>query len=267
VLETGRIDLRERQQRRATPAFTTQFAGIPRALPNGMAQRTLLSFLIAGACMAAMPASAAAQQTLNFSLGGFAPRGFDARVSGDTLVENRDFLVFDMGDFSGATVGAEWLVPVGEYFEVGAGLGFYRRTVPTVYEDLVDDDGTEIDQDLRLRIVPLTATVRVLPLGQSNGVQPYFGGGIGVFNWRYSEDGEFVDFRDNTIFRERYVDDGNATGAVAFGGIRFASDTLSAGGEIRYQAAEADLDDQFVGSKIDLGGWTYAFTLGVRFGR
>ncbi len=233
-----------------------------------MAKRIASIIFVACACVAALPASASAQQTLNFTLGGFVPKGFDARVEGDTLIENRDLLLFEMGDFTGGAVGAEWLIPLGEYFEAGAGLGFYRRTVATIYEDFEDNDGTEIDQDLRLRIVPLTFTIRVLPLGQSNGVQPYLGGGIGVFAWRYSESGEFVDFADGgTIFNESYVESGNETGPVAFGGIRFAGDRLSAGGEIRYQAAEGELSEDFLGPRLDLGGWTYAFTLGIRFGR
>ena len=41
---------------------------------------------------------------------------------------------------------------------------------------------------------------------------------------------------------------------------------LSAGGELRYHAADAELDETlFARPRIDLGGWTYNFTLGVRF--
>ena len=229
-----------------------------------MVNRFGMALLVACGIVALSPSPVAAQQTLNFTLGGFVPRGFDARVEGDTLVENRNSLLFDIEDFNGAAVGAEWLLPVGEYFEIGAGLGFYRRTVPSIYEDLVDEDGTEIDQDLRLRIIPLTATIRVLPLGQSNGVQPYFGAGVGVFNWRYSESGEFVDV-DGLIFRDSFVGEGNEPGVVGFGGIRFAADAFAVGGEIRYSAAEADLPEEFLGTAIDLGGWTYQFTAGFRF--
>ena len=231
-----------------------------------MVNRFGQALLLACGVVALSPATAAAQQTLNFSIGGFVPRDFDSRTEGDTLVENRNFLLFDMDDFNGVTFGGEWLFPVGEYFELGAGAGFYHQTVDTIFEDLVDSDGTEIDQELKLRIVPLSATVRVLPLGQSNGVQPYFGVGLGIFNWRYSESGEFIDIEGN-IFRDSFVADGNEPGAIGFGGLRFATDTFSVGGEIRYSAAEADLPEIFEGDRIDLGGWTYQFTAGIRFGR
>ena len=237
-----------------------------------MRTRLIVLTLLAGAALAMSVQTAAAQQTLNFSLGYFTVRGEDARVEGDVLNENRNFLVFDVDDFNGATVGAEWLIPLGEYFEAGAGLSFSRSTVPSVYADFVDTDGSEIEQDLRLRVIPVAFTVRVLPLRQTSPVQPYFGGGLGLFAWRYSESGEFVDFqRRNAIFRDQFVASGTETGPVVLGGIRFAGDVISGGFEVRYLSADAPLGRPFAivqtDPRIDLGGWTYAFTLGWRFGR
>src|SRR5258705_3154301 len=173
------------------------------------------------------------QQTFNISLGYFSVRGEDARVDGDVLNANRSFLTFDVSEMSGGSLGAEWLAPLGQYLEAGAGLAFTRRTIPTVYTNFIDTDGTEIDQQLRLRTVPATFTFRVLPLGQQSGFQPYLGAGLAVINLRYSESGEFVDFRDRSIFRNAYVASGTQTGPVALCGIRFAGDTASAGIDAR----------------------------------
>jgi hypothetical protein len=233
-----------------------------------MHKRLIPLLLFAGMVVALAPATATAQQTINFSLGVFTPRGEDARVADDVLNANRTFLFFDVKDFKSASIGAEWLVPFNEFFEGGAGIGFTRRTVPTVYSDFTDLDGAEIEQELRLRMVPITFTVRALPLGQSNPFQPYIGVGLAVINWRYAESGDFIDFNNNReVFRASYVANGTATGPVILGGIRFGGQTLTAGGEIRYHSANAGLNSDFAGNKIDLGGWTYNFTLGVRFGR
>jgi hypothetical protein len=137
-----------------------------------------------------------------------------------------------------------------------------------VYIDFTEDNGAEVAQELRLRLVPFAFTVRALPLGQRNALQPYLGVGLGVINWRYSESGDFIDFnRDLEIFHDSFVESGTSTGPIVLGGIRFGGETLSVGGEIRYHAAEGDLGSDFAGNKIDLGGWTYNFTIGVRFGR
>jgi hypothetical protein len=225
-----------------------------------------LPALIALAAILTSESSAFAQQTLNFTFGNFVPRGEDARVDDDVLRFDQDFLAFDLKDFNGPTVGAEWLVPLGNFFEAGAGVSFSRRTVPSVYRDYTNPDDSEIEQDLRLRIVPVAFTVRVLPLGQHNPVQPYFGAGLGVFNWRYSETGDFIDFSSGrTVFHDSFEASGHATGPIALAGIRFASDRLSVGGEVRYQKAEGDLNDDFTPTKIDLGGWTYQATVGLRF--
>jgi opacity protein-like surface antigen len=213
--------------------------------------------------------TAFAQQTFNFSLGYFVVRGEDARVEGDALVENRESLLFDFDDFNSASIGAEWLVPLGEYLEAGAGIGLTTRTVDTIYDDFVHPDGSEIEQQLKLRIVPLTATVRILPLGRQSAFQPYVGGGIGVLNWRYSETGDFIDFTaaGRPIFRATYSESSTAVGPIAVFGARFlAGSNMTIGGEVRYQKAEGDLDTQdFLGPKIDLGGFHYVATFGVRF--
>lgn len=210
-----------------------------------------------------------AQQTLNFTLGSFVPFGADARAQGDVLLENSTFLAFGVDDFSRVTVGAEWLVPIGSFLEAGAGASFYRRTVPTVYRDFTDSTGREIEQNLRLRMVPVAFTLRVVPTGLSSPIQPYFGGGVALINWRYSEFGDFIDFGSpgRPVRPGTFVANGTEAAPVLFGGLRFGSDELSVGGEIRYQKAEADLDDRFAAPRLDLGGWTYQFTLGLRFGR
>jgi opacity protein-like surface antigen len=206
-------------------------------------------------------------QSIGFTLGYFSVRGEDSRVLEDVLLADLSDLVFEVKDFNGASIGGEWLFGVSDYLEAGAGVGFYQRTVPSVYRCCVDEDGTEIEQDLKLRTVPLSATVRFLPIGRG-GVEPYVGAGIGLINWRYSETGEFIDNRDDSIFRARFTDSGNAIGPVILGGIRLpVADTWLIGGELRYQKAEADLDPEaeLLGEKIDLGGWTTSFTLHLRF--
>lgn len=230
-----------------------------------MLQKTMASAALVLGVTLGCAEPARAQQTLNFTLGYFAPLGEDARVPGDVLNVNRGELVFDVDEFGGASVGGEWLVPLGSFIEAGAGISFSRRTVPSVYQDFVDSDGTEIDQDLRLRLLPVAFTIRLLPLGQTSPVQPYIGAGLGLIGWRYSETGEFIGANGIIIPNAVYVDEGTESGAIVLGGIRFASDRASAGGEIRYQKANADLSSDFAGSKIDLGGWTYNFTVGVRF--
>jgi opacity protein-like surface antigen len=210
------------------------------------------------------------RQSIGFNLGYFSVRGLDSRADGDVLLadlsQGEYSLDFDVKDFNGAMVGGEWLVGLSDYLEGGVGLGFYQRTVNSFYERRVRDDFSEIEQDLKLRVIPVTATVRFLPIGRG-GVEPYVGAGIGAFNWRYSEVGEFIDDFDDSIFRQRYIDSGTAIGPVVLGGIRFpVSDVFTAGGELRYQKAEGKIDDTgFLGDRIDLGGWSTSSTVHLRF--
>jgi hypothetical protein len=224
---------------------------------------------------------------VNFTLGGFVPRGGECvaancpdRASQDVLANNLDFFAFNVKDFRGPTIGAEYLVGLGNSFEAGLGVGFYSRNVPTVDLGFLNVDGSELEQNLKLRVIPFSATVRWLPMGRNNGlgIQPYVGAGVGVFAWRYTESGQFS-VPSNTpcppgvagpcrdIIEDTFVGSGSVAGPVVLGGVRFPIGPAAVGGEIRWQKAEGDLPESegFSGSKIDLGGFTYNFTIGFRF--
>ena len=210
----------------------------------------------------------AQQQSVTFNLGYFTVRGEDARISDDVLVENLDLFAFRLGDFNNASAGAEWLMGLGEYLEAGVGLGFYRRTVASTYDDFVDVDGSEIEQDLKLRVIPFTTTIRFLPFGRSAALQPYVGGGLGIYAWRYSEVGDFIDFSDFAVFRDRFVAEGNDVGPVVLAGVRMPfGSRYAVGGELRYQTVQGTVgvENGFLEERIDLGGLTAQATLQVKF--
>ena len=210
----------------------------------------------------------AQQSSLSLNLGYFALRGEDTRISDDVIIENLGLFAFGLDQFNNASVGAEWLVGFGEYVEVGFGVGFYQQTVLSVYDDFVNVDGTEIEQDFKLHVAPVTGTARFFPFGQRSAIQPYAGAGVGFFNWRYSEVGEFVDFTTFDVFRDRFVAEGNDVGAVYLGGVRvLAGSRFAVGVEVRYQDVQGvvGIDQGFLEERIDLGGLTTSFTFNVGF--
>ena len=207
-------------------------------------------------------------QAIGFTLGGFFPRGLDSRDADDVLLRDHEDLVFEMKDFNGGSISGEWLFALGDFVEAGIGVGYYRRTVPTVYTGFVNANGSEIEQDLKLRIIPMTATVRFLPIGHGS-VEPYVGTGIGAFNWRYSEIGDFVDSSDSSIFSSRYIAKGTAVGPVILAGIRAPiGDVWDIGGEVQFQKAIGDTkraETGLLADKIDLGGFHALLTMHIRF--
>lgn len=220
--------------------------------------------LVAG-FIATPPASA--QQSVNLYVGGFASPALDSRGTHDVAFQNLGFATFDINDFDGATVGGEWLVGLGDHFDAGIGVGFYQRTSPAIYTKFAFPDQSDIVFDQKLRVVPVTATIRFLPMGHHGPMRPYIGGGVGIFAWRYSESGNFVDLQNkNNIFPDVFTASGTRTGPVILAGITFPIGNVGLGGEIRYQAAKANLTSDWpVGTTVDLGGMNYLFMVNVRF--
>jgi opacity protein-like surface antigen len=245
---------------------------------NGRARLAMALTVLATLCA---PAAASAQirqvsssssgskQTINFTIGYFALKGLDSRIDDDVLLnelQSAQPLLFEVKDFNSALVGGEYLLGIGSNFEAGVGVGYSQRTVNSVYAHLTHADNTEIEQELKLRQVPVTFTGRFLLLPRGSAVEPYVGAGIVAIRYRYSEVGEFV-ADDRSVFSARYLAEGTAVGPTVLAGLRAPIGSLSLGGEVRWQKAHATklLDDGFIGDNFDLGGWTGNFTLGFRF--
>jgi opacity protein-like surface antigen len=214
-----------------------------------------------------------ARNAIGFTLGGFFPYGFESRPREDVLVQDlssADFphYLFEIDDFHHFTFGGEYLFGITENLEVGASVGFYSKGVDSIYADVVHPNQTEIEQRLKLRIIPITATLRFLPLPRGSAVEPYVGAGVGIFPWKYSEVGEFVESNFDILSGD-FRASGTAVGPVIVFGARFPiGDTLAVGAEGRWQQARGDtggIDEGFLGDKIDLSGWAASATVHFRF--
>jgi hypothetical protein len=221
----------------------------------------------------AVPASAQIVQSFNVGFGVFYPRSFDSRDVNDTLVANKSAaepLAFDIGSLSAATVFGEWIVEMGPHLSFGASVGYYSEGIPSTYVNVVNANGAEILQDLRLRVTPITGVVRFSPFGSAKTFQPYIGVGVSALPFRYSESGQFVDTSDNSIFTDRFVATGTGVGPVVLGGFRapVGGDIYALTMEWRYQFGTGDtggLQNGFLGDKIDLSGGNLNFGFLIRF--
>ena len=229
--------------------------------------RRTLTVLAFALLSAASPA--AAQQSVNLFLGGFSPLSEDSRSrsdgrSDDVLVNNLNVFDFEIDDFDSVTFGGEWLVALGNHAEAGLGLGFYSDSVDSVYRDLVNEDFSEIQQDLKLRIVPFTGSIPFLPLGNRASVQPYIGTASGVL-LAVQRDRPVRRFPEQRV-HPAFVGSGGAVGPVIMGGVRDRSGQrrISKSATSRPKAiCRRSGIRRF--EKIDLGGFNYLFTTSFRF--
>jgi outer membrane protein W len=246
-----------------------------------------LAFVLVGV---AAPASAQIVQSVAFGGGWFWPRSFDTRVDGDVLVANltqpdvlpgvSGSLSFDIGQLKGPPFFGEWNLAFNKHFEVSANVSYLNQTIDSHYLDLVNGEknNAEIQQTLRLRMIPITGVVRFLPFGDATSIQPYAGGGLAAVTFRYQETGEFVDpsTPNLDIYSAKYSKSGVGFGPVILAGVRvpLGGDVYALTVEGRYTFASGDLpacsegasgDNCFLGNKIDLSGGMFNFGFLIRF--
>jgi opacity protein-like surface antigen len=146
--------------------------------------------------------------------------------------------------------------------------------VDSFYRDYERPGGGNIYQTLRLRTLPVGASIRIVPTSKRVRIAPFVGGGIDAMFYQYEEWGDFIDFFDPDlpIVPDHFIDDGVAFGLHAFGGVRFyVNRDFAVVGEYRYHWADTDMGDDFSSAdpgfvnRIDLTGWTWTVGVHVRF--
>jgi opacity protein-like surface antigen len=176
-------------------------------------------------------------------------------------------LTLDRSDFNGPVISIDLARRILPSLDVVFGIEVSTQETDSSYRDYVDSvTGAEIEQTTRLTQVPLTFSLRIFPLTRErkvaehayipNRFAPYLGGGIGATWYELKQKGEFVDFRDDSIFESKFTSDGfGFSGHVFVGGEFLLTRSISLALEGRYQWASSNLNTSFVGfDPIDLDG-------------
>jgi hypothetical protein len=188
------------------------------------------------------------------------------RAGSDLFDFLHETLTVETGDFRGGAVAADVGVALSSRVDVLFAVEAGRSSVRSEYRDWVDDDLLPIEQTTSLKTVHLIGELRyaLLPRGHTvgklawvpRGVAPYVGIGAGAVYYEFSQNGDFVDFVDNSVFSDVFRSEGWTPTVHAFGGVQLhVYRRLFATVELRYVWADAELDPDFVDFEpIDLAG-------------
>jgi hypothetical protein len=190
---------------------------------------------------------------------------FVPRADSNLFRDDSELYTVEKSDWKGFTGGAEYSFQIAEHVELGFHLDGYSRTVHTSYRDFVRENGREIQQSLKLTLVPLGVSLRFVPIS-GRSITPYATVGADVVFYSYEEFGDFVNFDTLDVVDDSFISEGVAPGFHVAGGIRIpVGHDFRMTGEVRYQWAKADMADDFRGNKLDMNGLSATVGFNLRF--
>ncbi len=222
-------------------------------------RQAVLGALMLGGLMGLLPGEARASG-LELRIGGMLPRGksilFDDSVA---------LYQVEKDDFRGAFGGIEFTKNLSANLELGLSIDGYGQEIPTFYRDFTRPSGREIEQTLRLVIVPASAIVRLLPSGRYRKLTPYVGAGVSAIFWQYEEFGDFIDFDKSgqPVVSDSFKSTGTTTGFVLNAGLRYRiNEDFQVTADFRNFSGKQKMGGDFAPNEIDVSG--AALTLGFR---
>lgn len=242
-----------------------------------------LAFVAALLAPAAGGGSAAAQSGQGFlfrepklELGAQAGVGL-ASAGSDLFDFAQEELTLGRSDFIGFSVFGDGTYMLASRLGLTLAAGYVRSSSGSESRDWVGEDDLPITQTTEFRRAPVTAGLKLYPLGRGRGigrhawiparVVPYVGGAAGGVWYRFRQEGDFVDEETLDIFSDVLTSSGWAPAAQAFGGLSYSlTPHWSLTGEGRYTWASAELSDSFEGfDPIDLAGLSVTVGFSIRY--
>ena len=231
----------------------------------------------------AAPAQAP-QSTPDFMFG--APHGsFSIRWSWDLHHAGSDWfdfvqdqLTLEDGDFVTRGIAGDVNVAISPRIDIVGSVEYTARETFSEYRDFVDNNRQPINQNTRLRQTTITGGLRyaLTERGRSIGslawiprrFVPYAGGGAGVLWYSLLQWGDFIDFADDSVFREQFPSSGWSPVAYVNGGVdllMFKRVALNV--DVRHQWAAPELDERvFTGFEpLELSGVRISAGVSVLF--
>jgi len=203
-----------------------------------------------------------------------------ANAASDVFDDATSQLTLNRRDFSNWMWGGDLSFAASEKLDVVLDGSFTKSSKASEFRKFVDNNDQPIEQATKFKRVPLTAGLKYYFADRGRAVSqfayipkryaPYIGVGAGAMYYRFSQNGDFVDFNtpDLEIFGATIQDNGWTPMAQGSAGLDMSvGPWIAVTAEGRYQWAKARLDpEQFVGyDKIDLSGFTGTVGFRVRF--
>ena len=200
--------------------------------------------------------------------GSFGVRGswIFSRAGSDWYDFVTDQLTIDSGAFNAPAVTFELGFALTPRFDVVAGVDVSSASTSSEYRHFVDNNRLPITQKTELRGTTISGSVKyaLVARGREVGsvawvpstVVPYVGAGGGAHWYGLTQQGDFVDYVDLSVFRDVFKSSGWTPSAHVFGGADIKIyKRLYLTIEARYQWAAGDLGTDWIDfDPIDLSG-------------
>ena len=203
--------------------------------------------------------------------GGFA----HANANSDVFAFVTDQLTVDRSDFSSPTFGTSFAIRLSGRNDIVLDASYSNASKSSEFRHWVDQNNLPIQQTTSLRRIPVTLgfrhyiTSRGRSIGQFAWIPArralYVGVGGGMMEYKFSQLGDFIDFKTLNVFHDEFVSQAWTPVAHAAAGLDIALGSFTMlTTEGRYTWAKAPMSADFVDfHHIDLSG--PSLTAGLTF--